>query len=78
MELAQKQQRQQQRNDTAPRYPAPSNQANAQRANQLSQQSKLAPRIPTNGGKNYAYLAEVHPKGFGVYNEEDDEHEQDP
>lgn len=35
-------------------------------------------RIPTNGGKNHAYLAEVHPEGFGVYNEEDDENEQDP
>ena len=73
MELAQRQQR----HGIAPRYPAPSNQANAQRANQLSQQFKLASRIPTNGGKNYVYLAEVHPKGFSVYNEEDNENEQD-
>ena len=72
MKLAQRQQR----HSTAPRYPAPSNQANAQRANQLSQQSKLTPRIPTNEGKNYAYLVEVHPEGFNIYNKEDDENEQ--
>ena len=72
MKLAQRQQR----HSIAFRYPASSNQINAQRANQLSQQFKLASRILINKGKNYAYLAEVYLKEFNVYNEKDDKHEQ--
>lgn len=80
MEYAQRQQQRPWQNGSIPRDSAPSNQPNGQKHAPSQQQQqpyrgKYPPRLAINDGKGHAYLAEVTPDGYGVYEEEYEEDE---
>lgn len=77
LEMSQRQQQRQWQNGPPLQNPTQSRNANEQRGTPSQQQSsykgannRFATRIPTNDGK-HAYLADVTPDGYGVYEEDD-------
>ena len=79
LELAQRQQQQQRpwRTEPAPQVPTQERYANGQRGSAPPQQqgykggnNRLTPRLPI-GDKGNAYLADVTPDGYGLYEEDE-------
>lgn len=88
LELAQRQSQQHQqrrwRTEPTPQGPTQDRQANGQRNGAPQQQvpykggtnGRLQPRIPIGDGKSHAYLADVTPDGYGLYEEEDEANQE--
>ena len=81
LEMAQKSQQQRQWNSQpAPQDPTGNSSGNDQKggsAQQYSGSRRFQRRIPIKDGKSHAYLADVSPEGYAIYEEEDEADEHD-
>ena len=82
LEMAQKSHQQQRQwyGQQAPQAPAPNRNGNDQKggsAQQYSGSRRFQHRLPVNDGKSHAYLTDVLPDGYAIYEEEEETNEHD-